>query len=92
MGTCQIKIPQGSSWVYRSLCVEIAAAWDRPSNTAVEVTQVAGVGSVNLQLQCEDEPWVSEGRCAIVKAINTTHYPDPGVINHLPFIILSIHP
>ncbi len=38
-GTCQVKVPQGNSWVYQAICVKIAAAWDRSRNTAVEITQ-----------------------------------------------------
>lgn len=76
-GICRVKIPQDNSWVYQNVCVNIAAAWERSSNTAVETIQIPtnANAKVNLQLQCQDDPWVSDARCAIVQVTNNTQYP-----------------
>jgi hypothetical protein len=82
-GICSIKLPTGNSWVYQNVWVDLVATWNAQTNEGYEVAKFNNdLGTVIVQLKCDDDPWLTKAQCAIIGYQNNTTFTNlSGVYN-----------
>lgn len=98
-GICTVRIPAGNTIITQDLWVEIAAQWDRETNTATEQTNIVGGdgnrGSIQVVLRCQDDPWLSKSPCVLDSMVNNTNFSNFGKVYnprnglYSPFVIFT---
>jgi hypothetical protein len=82
-GICSIKIPVGNRWIYQNVWVDTLADWNTQTNEGFETTTLYNnMGTVSVQVKCDDDPWLTKAQCALVGYQNTTQFSNlSGVYN-----------
>jgi hypothetical protein len=80
-GICSIKIPIGNLWIYQNVWVDTLADWNAETNEGFETTTLYNnMGTVTVQVKCDDDPWLTKAQCALVGYQNNTQFSNLGGI------------
>jgi hypothetical protein len=78
-GICSVKVPIGNVWIYQNVWVDLLADWNGETNEGFETTMLHNdLGTVAVQLKCDNDPWLSKAQCALVGYQNNTQFTNFG--------------
>lgn len=78
-GICSIKLPVGNTWIYQNVWVDTQANWNGETNEGFETTTLYNnMGTVVVQVKCDDDPWLTKSQCALIGYQNNTQFSNLG--------------